>query len=500
MVIKIFSENNMTVRTRFAPSPTGYLHIGGLRSALYSYFFARKHHGQFLLRIEDTDQNRYVPGSVENLIKVLAQVGVDYDEGPIIKADGSLGEKGEFGPYAQSGRLALYQEHARLLVEKGSAYYCFCSEERLETMHKELALAKLSPKYDRACLKLSPEEIQTKLAAGEKYVIRLQIPEGVSEFDDLIRSHIKFNNADSDDPIILKSDGFPTYHLAVVVDDHFMNITHAFRGEEWLPSTPKHLILYKAFGWEIPKFAHLPQVLNKDKKKLSKRQGDVAVEDFLKKGYLPEALNNYMALCGFNPKADQEIYTKQEFIDLFDIEKVNKAGAVFDVEKLNWMNSQYIHKLSVDDLTDLCLPYVVGAEKTIEESLLKKICTVERERLVLLSDIVEKIDAYLKLPDYQPEILVWKKSSREEALVQLENIKTFIEAQNEENLSSTELVEKAVRGYIESNGLQNGAVLWPLRAALSGSATSPSPFELIWVLGKDESLNRINHGVEILKV
>ncbi|MFA6131575.1 MAG: glutamate--tRNA ligase [Patescibacteria group bacterium] len=495
----------MVIRTRFAPSPTGYLHIGGLRSALYSYFFARKHHGQFLLRVEDTDQSRYVPGAVENLIKVLGQVGVDYDEGPIIKDDGTLGEKGEFGPYTQSSRLALYQEHAKLLVERGSAYYCFCSEERLETMHKELALAKLPPKYDRTCLRLTPEEIQAKLAAGEKYVIRLRIPEGTSEFDDLIRGHIKFDNAEVDDPIILKSDGFPTYHLAVVVDDHFMKITHAFRAEEWLPSTPKHLVIYKALGWEIPFFAHLPQVLNKDKKKLSKRQGDVSVEDFLKKGYLPAALNNYMALCGFNPKADQEIYSMAEFIELFDIEKVNKAGAVFDVEKLNWMNSQYIHKTSVDELTTLCLPYLAEAGKTFSPELIKKICTVERERLVLLSDIVEKVDSYQKLPDYAAELLIWKKSSRpggagsgfagEEALEQLKKIIPLFETLN---LSSVELIEAAIREYIVSNNLQNGAVLWPLRAALSGAAASPSPFELIWVLGKEESLNRLNHAVQLL--
>lgn len=485
----------MEIRTRFAPSPTGYLHIGGLRSALYSYFFARKHHGRFLLRVEDTDQNRFVSGAVENLIKILGQVSVDYDEGPIIKDNGTLGEKGEFGPYTQSKRLALYQEHAKLLVERGSAYYCFCSEERLETMHKELILAKLPPKYDRTCLRLTPEEIQAKLSAGEKYVIRLRIPKGVSEFDDLIRGHIKFDNTEVDDPIILKSDGFPTYHLAVVVDDHFMKITHVFRAEEWLPSTPKHLVIYKAFGWEIPLFAHLPQVLNKEKKKLSKRHGDVSVEDFLKKGYLPAALNNYMALCGFNPKANQEIYSMAEFIELFEIEKVNKSGAVFDIEKLNWMNSQYIHKLSVDDLTTLCSPYLVEAGKTVASELLTKICTVERERLVLLSDIVEKIDSYQNLPDYSPEILVWKKSSRGEALGQLQKIIPFLETLG---LTSVELIEGAIREYIVSNHLQNGAVLWPLRAALSGSTTSPSPFELLWILGGEESFVRLNHAIKLL--
>ncbi|MFH1089040.1 MAG: glutamate--tRNA ligase [Candidatus Uhrbacteria bacterium] len=488
----------MTVRTRFAPSPTGYLHIGSLRTALYCYFFARKHNGTFVLRIEDTDQTRFVPGSMESLIQVLKHMAITIDEGPTLNEKGLLTETGEFGPYIQSNRTEIYREHAKVLLDKGAAYYCFCSSEHLDTRRKEQEAAKLPTKYDRACLKLTPEEIQTKLAAGEKYVIRLHVPDGETEFDDLVHGHVKFSNKEIDDQVLIKSDGFPTYHLANVVDDHLMNISHVIRGDEWLSSVPKHIVLYKAFDWTPPAFAHLPLILNADHSKLSKRQGDVAVEDYLKKGYLPEALNNFIAICGFNPKGDQEIYSLQELIDLFDIEKVNKSGAIFDKEKLNWMNSQYIHRLSVDDLTDLCLPYVVEVGKTIEASLLKKICTVERERLVLLSDIVEKIDSYLKLPDYQPEILVWKKSSKEEALVQLENIKTFIEAQSEENLSSTELVETAIRGYIESNGLQNGAVLWPLRAALSGSTTSPSPFELIWVLDKDESLNRIKQAIEKL--
>jgi len=444
------------------------------------------------LRVEDTDRTRFVPGATESLIRTLKLMGLEADEGPTL-----AGEVGEYGPYIQSERTVIYQEHARALLEKGSAYYCFCSEERLTTKRQEQELAKLPTRYDRTCLNLTPEEIENKLAAGEKYVIRMRIPEGVTEFDDLVRGHVKFENTDIDDQVLLKSDSFPTYHLANVVDDHMMEISHVIRAEEWLSSTPKHVILYKAFGWTPPTFAHLPLILNADRSKLSKRQGDVAVEDYLKKGYLPEALNNFIALCGFNPKADQEIYSMQELIDLFEIEKVNKSGAVFDIEKLKWMNSQYIHKLSVDDLTTLCSPYLVEADRTIAPELLTKICTVERERLVLLADIVEKVDSYQKLSDYAAEILVWKKSSREEALEQLQKIIPFIETLN---LTSVELIEKAIREYIVSNNLQNGAVLWPLRAALSGSATSPSPFELIWVLGKDETLARINHAIKLLGV
>jgi len=487
----------MQIRTRFAPSPTGYLHIGSLRTALYNYFFAKKHGGDFILRVEDTDQTRFVPGATESLIKVLKIMGLETDEGPTLNPDDSLVEVGTYGPYIQSKRTEIYREHAQVLLEKGSAYYCFCSSERLETMRKEQELAKLPTKYDRTCLRLTPEEIKNKITAGEKYVIRLRVPEGETEFDDLIRGHLKFNNNEIDDQVLLKSDNFPTYHLANIVDDHMMNVSHVIRGEEWLPSAPKHVVLYRAFGWTPPAFAHLPLILNADHSKLSKRQGDVAVEDYLKKGYLPEALNNFIAICGFNPKGDQEIYSKQELIELFDIEKVNKSGAIFDKEKLNWMNSQYIHKTSVDDLTTLCSPYLVAAGKTVSPELLTKICTVERERLVLLSDIVEKVDSYQKLPEYLAEILVWKKSSKEEALENLQKIIPFIETLD---LTSVELIEKAIREYIVSNNLQNGTVLWPLRAALSGASASPSPFELIWVLGKEESLIRINHAIKLLSV
>lgn len=490
----------MKIRTRFAPSPTGYLHIGGLRTALYNYFFAKKHGGTFILRIEDTDQTRLVPGATESLIKTLQYMGLMADEGPTLN-----GEIGEYGPYVQSSRAAIYQEHARTLLEKGAAYYCFCSEECLATKRQEQKLAKLPTKYDRSCLNLAPEEIQAKLAAGEKFVVRLRVPEGATEFDDLIRGHVKFENLEIDDQVLIKSDGLPTYHLANVVDDHLMKISHVIRAEEWLSSTPKHIILYKMFGWEAPEFAHLPMALNPDRSKLSKRQGDVAVEDFLAKGYLPAALNNFVALLGFNPRADQEIYSMDELIALFDLEKVNKSGAIFDMEKLKWMNGQYIHKLSVEKLTTLCSPYLIGAGpstglgagKTVSDDLLRKICAVEQTRLVLLSDIIEKINTYQKLPDYSAGLLVWKKSSREEALEQLKKIIPLVETLD---LSSVELIERVLREYIVNSGSSNGAVLWPLRSALSGADASPGPFELLWVLGREESLVRLNHAVKLLSV
>jgi glutamyl-tRNA synthetase len=485
------------IKTRFAPSPTGYVHVGNLRSALYSFLFARHHDGKFILRIEDTDQTRFVPGATESLIKLLTKVGITWDEGVTLE-NGQLDEKGEFGPYTQSKRTAIYLEHANVLLEKGSAYRCFCSSERLEAMRQEQEIAKLPTKYDRRCLNITPEEIEAKLLAGEKYVIRMKIPDGEVSFHDEIRGDVKFNSPEIDDQVLVKSDGFPTYHLANIVDDHMMGVTHVIRGEEWLSSTPKHVLLYKMFGWVLPTFAHLPLLLNPDRSKLSKRQGDVAAEDFLKKGYLPYALLNFIALCGFNPKGDQEIYSLDELIKYFDLEKVNKSGAVFDVDKLNWMNSQYIHKLSLDELTNLCSEHVFAAGRELAPEVLRKICAVEQSRLVLLLDIVGKIDSYQKLPDYDAAILVWKKSSREEAKEQLEKLFGLISGFDEVILSSVELIEKAVRGYIESNGLQNGAVLWPLRAALSGSPTSPSPFELIWVLGREEALERVRVAVEKL--
>ncbi len=347
-----------TTRTRYAPSPTGYLHVGGLRGALYNYIFAKQNNGKYILRIEDTDQKREVAGASEKTIKTFEEIGLSHAEGPILE-NGKIVDKGDFGPYLQSKRIDLYQKYAMQLVQEKKAYYCFCASERLDKMREEQQARKMAPKYDRHCLNLTEQEIQDKIANGEKYVIRFKIPDS-GEFicNDIVKGEVKFKTSELDDFVILKSDGFPTYHLAHIVDDHFMKITHVLRGDEWLPSLPKHILLWQAFGWESPVYAHLPLLLGVDKSKLSKRQGDVAVEDYLDKGYLPEAILNFVALLGWNPGegSEQEIFSMDELIEKFDINKVNKSGAVFNIEKLDWMNGVYMRKMDTDKLAEKCLP------------------------------------------------------------------------------------------------------------------------------------------------
>lgn len=487
-----------SIVTRFPPSPTGYLHIGGLRTALYNFLHARKHQGIFVLRIEDTDRERYVEGATESLIRSLTRMGLSYDEGPTLTADGSLTQKGEHGPYIQSERLEIYREHAEMLRKAGKAYYCFCTKERLDDVRAQQQLAKRPTKYDRACLKLDETTVEQKLSAGESHVLRLHIPEGETVFDDLIRGRIVIPNEEVDDQVLMKSDGFPTYHLANVVDDHLMQVNCVIRGEEWISSVPKHIVLYNAFGWDIPQFAHLPLILNADRSKLSKRQGDVAVEDYLNKGYLPEALINFVALMGYNPSADRELYTLEELIPLFDISKVNKAGAVFNVEKLQWMNGQYIRQTPPETLAMLVAPFLEQAGKSVPNELLVRVCSVERERMTVLTDIIEAIDIYQSVPSYESNLLVWKKSDAQDAKTQLTTMREVISGLDATTVASIALMEEVVRGYITSNGLQNGNVLWPLRVALSGRSSSPSPFELLWALGREESLTRIDTAISLL--
>ena len=347
------------VRVRFAPSPTGYLHVGGLRTALYNYLFARKNNGKFILRIEDTDRNRYVEGAVEKLISSLKWCGLEYDEGPDVE--------GQYGPYMQSERLALYKQHAQQLVDAGKAYYCFCTPERLEALREDQQRRKLpQAKYNKLCLSLSKKEIDEKLSSGIQHVIRLNVePDQKIIFDDIIRGKIEFESNNVDDQVLIKGDGYPTYHLANVVDDHLMEISHVIRGEEWLSSTPKHVLLYNFFGWEKPHFAHLPLLLNPDRSKLSKRQGDVAVEDYRDKGYLKDALVNFVALLGWNAGDDQEFYYIDELIQKFSLEKVNKSGAVFDLEKLNWLNAEHLRKKSNDELLKMLRVEILNSQFTI---------------------------------------------------------------------------------------------------------------------------------------
>ena len=485
----------MNIKTRIAPSPTGYLHVGSLRTALYNYLFAKKHKGSFVLRVEDTDRNRLVEGAIESLIRTMQAVGITYDEGPVLNKDGTLSELGDNGSYIQSERLDIYKEHAKILIENKSAYHCFCSKDRLDELRSQQQLAKMQTKYDRACCKLSEDEVESRIEKGEPHVIRLLLPEGETTFHDEVRGSITINNSEIDDQVLVKTDGFPTYHLAVVVDDHLMGITHVIRGEEWISSVPKHVILYNAFGFNLPTFAHLPLILNPDRSKLSKRQGDVAVEDFLEKGYLPEALINYVALLGFNPSADREIYSIDELIQAIDLSKINKSGAIFDLKKLDWMNSQYLKALDADSL----LHWAGKFDGQVEQEMLKKILVVEKERLSNRSELEEKLQIYTKQPDYDPQILVWKKTDAQDARTQLAQLLEFINSQDSSIFKSSELIEEAIKRYIVDNGLQNGNVLWPMRVALSGAKNSPSPFELAWVFEKDETVRRLEKALQLLK-
>ncbi len=481
----------MSPRTRFAPSPTGSLHVGSLRTALYAYYVARQKHGEFLLRIEDTDQEREVPGAVEALVRTFRRLGIDYDEGPILNAQELLEEKGAYGPYTQSKRLDVYKKCADELVVAHRAYPCFCSKEWLETMRAEQMAAKCPMGHIGPC---RPEATKS-----ERPVIRFRMPhQGFTETMDAIRGPVRFPNQDQEDFILMKSDGFPTYHLAHVVDDHLMKISHVIRGEEWLSSLPKHYQLYQAFGWDMPVFAHLPVIVNPDRSKLSKRQGDVAVEDFLAKGYLPEALNNFISLIGYNPKGDQEIYTKEEMIRLFDLSKVNSGNGLFDRKKLNWMNQQYIQHKTPSALAELAWPFLEKAGMIANPSLLEKICAVEKSRLTTLMEIPEAYASYESL-SYDPSLLVWKKSDAADARNNLQAMSDFLGKQDARIFENPGTLEKEILAFMTANNLQKGNVLWPVRVALSGRAASPSPFELAWVLGREESLKRLAKGIDGLR-
>ena len=507
---------NQKVRTRFAPSPTGYLHVGGLRTALFAYLFAKHNNGDFVLRVEDTDQARFIEGAIEKLINILNDIGLKYDEGLFVEND-KIVSKGSHGPYLQSQRKDIYKEHAEKLVSEGHAYYCFCDEKRLEELRKEQEALKQPTRYDRKCRNLSKAEVQENLSKGLGYVIRQAIPiDGQTIVKDLVFKDIVWENKALDDQVLMKSDGFPTYHLAVVVDDHLMQISHVIRGEEWIPSTPKHVLLYKAFGWQAPEFAHLPLLLNKDRSKLSKRQGDVAVEDYLAKGYLKEALINFIALLGWNPKTDQEIFSMQELTEQFDLAKVNKSGSIFDVEKLNWLNNLYIRKISVADLTNLLIPYLTSANlisvtdkkvvakngKQVSKEFLEAIAKIERERLNALSEIGERVGYFFEQPKYLPEILIWKKSDLNQTKNALKKTLEFLETLPEDVFAGTDL-EAKLKEFIQASGFDNGSVLWPLRVALSGLEKSPSPFEIMAVLhlgyGKFEILQRLESALKMLE-
>ncbi|MEI9966973.1 MAG: glutamate--tRNA ligase [Candidatus Moraniibacteriota bacterium] len=497
----------LSVRVRLAPSPTGYMHVGTARTALYNYLFAKKEQGTFLVRIEDTDRERLVHDAEERLLKNLLDLHIQPDEGRVSNGK-HVSEVGEYGPYIQSERLAIYRKHADDLVTEGQAYPCFCTAERLDALRKEQQVNKQAPKYDKHCLALSSEEVGERLKNKESHVIRLNVDPQAEDiiFDDLIRGEVRFQSKDIDDQVLMKSDGFPTYHLASVVDDHLMAISHVIRGEEWLPSTPKHILLYQAFDWQPPAFAHIPLLLNPGGGKLSKRQGDVAVDDFLRDGYLPEALINFLALLGWNPGAGstQEIFTMDELVAQFDLAQVHKAGAVFDVKKLDWMNGEYIKKLSLDDLymrlqqgSFLDKPLIAEAPQDLQgEIYIKKVLAVEQERLTRLDQVGEENPFFFTATlEYPAERLVWKKSSPEESLSELKRVLELAHSLPEGEWEHLESLEQA---FLGAAGDDKGVFLWPLRVALTGAERSPSPFQVAWVLGRSNSLARLEQAIKRL--
>jgi len=477
------------VRVRFAPSPTGYLHVGGLRTALYNYLFARHNKGKFILRIEDTDRARYVEGAVENLINTLKWSGLEYDEGPDIG--------GDYGPYFQSERLEFYKKYADELIEKGAAYYCFCTPEELEKMREEQISKKLPPKYDGRCRHLTPEEVQQKLNSGIPHVVRLKMPDDRTIFfNDLIRGEVSFQSNLIDDQILLKSDGYPTYHLANVIDDHFMGITHVIRGEEWLPSTPKHIVLYEALGWKIPEFAHLPLLLNSDRSKLSKRQGDVAVEDYRKHGYLPEALLNFVALLGWNPGNEQEIFSKEELIELFSLDRVNKAGAVFDINKLKWMNAQYMKKLSDDELFNFVLPYLEEKLRVFDDiEKTKKMVLAVKDGLQIAEDIIPATDIFFKDTfdiKAQEALDILKKD------ISIKVLTALRDKINEIDTIDKDVFIKVMKEVSKQTGAKRADLWMPVRIALTGVTHGPEITAVVEIFGKEKCLSQINSILENL--
>lgn len=483
------------IRTRFAPSPTGFLHVGGLRTALYSYLFAKQHGGKFILRLEDTDQERYVEKAAQAIYSGLKWAGLEYDEGP--DADG------QYGPYIQSERLDIYKKYADELVKNNNAYYCFCTEETLEKMRQEQTSKKQISKYDRRCCSLSEEEIGKKLNAGESYVIRMKIPDNrVIEINDIVRGKILYNSGELDDQVLLKSDGYPTYHLAVVVDDHLMEISHVIRSEEWLPSTPKHILLYEFFGWKAPYWAHLPLLLNPDKTKMSKRKGDVSVDDYIKKGYLPEAMVNFLAFLGWNPGGEKEVYSMKELLKDFSLEKVHKAGAIFNIEKLDWLNGHYIKQLSLDKLKEYAVPFLIKdnlvEKNNYDSGYVKKILALEQPRLKKFGEIGDRVAYFFRVPKYDSNLLIWRDMMFKDIRISLKISRDSLIEIGEEDFTRSNLENILLKEASRAKNNDRGRLLWPLRVALTGLQTSPSPFEILEILGKKESIKRIEAALKNL--
>ena len=480
-----------TVKTRFAPSPTGRMHVGNLRTALYVYLIAKHEGGKFMLRIEDTDQERFMEGALEIIYRTLAKTGLVHDEGP--DKDGGV------GPYVQSERQAqgLYLKYAKKLIEQGDAYYCFCDKERLESLKTEVAGKEITV-YDKHCLHLSKEEIEANLAAGKPYVIRINMPtEGTTTFHDELYGDITVENNELDDMILIKSDGYPTYNFANVIDDHLMGITHVVRGNEYLSSAPKYNRLYEAFGWEIPKYIHCPLITNEDHQKLSKRCGHSSYEDLLDQGFLTEAIVNFVALLGWSPSSDNEIFSLEELVKEFDYHRISKSPAVFDMVKLRWMNGEYMKKMDDDKFYRMALPYL---KEVITRDLdFHKIAAMVKTRIEVFPDIKDHVDFFEKVPEYETSMYVHKKmkTNEETSLQVLKEVQPLLEAQED---FSNDALFAMLSAYAKEHGYKVGYVMWPIRTALSGKQMTPAgATEILEVLGKEESLVRIQAAIDKLK-
>ena len=481
----------MKIRTRYAPSPTGKMHVGNLRTALYEFLIAKHENGDFILRIEDTDQERFVEGALDIIYRTMEQAGLVHDEGP--------DKDGGYGPYVQSERQksGLYLQYAKQLVEKGEAYYCFCDKERLESLKQTIGDKEIMM-YDKHCLHLSKEEVEANLAAGKPYVIRQNNPtEGTTTFYDDIYGEITVDNSELDDMILIKSDGFPTYNFANVVDDHLMGITHVVRGNEYISSSPKYQRLYDAFGWKAPVYVHLPLITDENHRKLAKRSGHASFEDLVAQGFLPEAIVNFIALLGWSPEEDREIFSLQELIEKFDYHRVNKSPSVFDINKLKWMNGEYIKAMDNEKFYEIAMPYLDAV--VTKELDKKKILDLVKTRIEVLPEIADHVDFFQALPDYDVSMYTHKKmkTNAENSLEILKEELAILEQQED---FSIDALHESLMAYIAEKGIKNGTGLWPIRTAVSGKQTTPGgAFEIMEILGREESLARIRIGIAKLE-
>ncbi len=515
------------IRVRIAPSPTGPFHIGTARTALFNYLFAKKNKGKFILRIEDTDPKRSKKEFEKDIMDGLKWLGLEWDEGPDIK--------GNYGPYRQSKRFNIYQKYAQQLLKEGKAYYCYCTPEELEKEKEEMIKKKIAPRYSGKCRDLTSKQVEDFKKQGRKSIIRFKVPEKIVELNDLVHGQIKFDSSLFGDIAIMGSDGTPLYNFSCVIDDYLMKISHVIRGDDHLSNTPKQILIYEAFGWKIPEFGHIPLILNPDRTKMSKRTGDVRVSGYKKQGYLPEALVNFIALLGWNPGTKDEIFSMDDLIDKFSLDRVQKGGAVFNIERLNWINGHYIRKMSLDKLTQECLPYLINKElivpiwgsgsKNLGESFpivpqilrvtkykicetgeemstdqLKKIIGLEQERMKKISEVDELTEFLFKKElEYDPKILAWKDMSQNEVIRSLELAQDTL-GKIDHKKYTTENLEVVLRKLSKDNKLGTGEILWPFRVALTGRKASPGVFEVAEILGKEKVLKRIGEGIKKLKM